>query len=106
MKNLLARFALVYKLWVPLLFVGFALAILQTQLFVPFLGETLMERIVKNAGDNLLAGWPVFWLLSIVLIALALSYFSNRLFQLEMKSIYGDLIKHLDDLLVDLEQLR
>lgn len=60
----------------------------------------------KHSGDYLLAGWPVLWLLGILLIALCLSYFSNRLFQLEMKSIYGDLIKRLDDMLVDLEQLR
>jgi len=81
-------------------------AILQTNLFVPFLGETLMERIVENSGDYVWAGLPVFWVLGIVLIALLLSYFSDRLLQMEVKAIYGGLIKRLDDLLEELEKLR
>ena len=106
LKQLLIRFALFYKIWLPLAFMGFMFALLESNLFVPFLGETLMERIVKNSGDYVWAGLPVFWVLGIALIALLLSYFSDRLLQLEVKAIYGGLIKRLDSLLEELEKLR
>ena len=104
LKNLLAKFALVYRIWVPLLFIGFSLAILRTNLFVPFIGETLLERLVDSSSKAVFMGLPFGGLMIILTLAIILSYFSGFLFKKEIKSIYGDLIGKLDELLVDFDQ--
>lgn len=106
LKNLLHKFSMVYRFLIPLLFIGFALAILQTNFFIPFLDETLLERMVGNSTPAMIAGIPVLWVASILLIAAALSYFSTRFFKMEMRSIYGELIEKLDRSLAELEELR
>ena len=106
LKNLLHKFSMVYRILIPLLFIGFALAILQTNFFVPFLDETLLERMVGDATPAMMAGVPVWWVAGILLIAVALSYFSTRFFKMEMRSIYGELIEKLDRSLAELEELR
>ena len=104
LKALLAKFSLIYRIWVPLLFIGFTLAILKTNLFIPFIGETLIERFVGPPNANTLLGLPTVWLIGIGSIAIFLSFFSDYFFKKEMKSIYGDLIGKLDELLVDLKE--
>ena len=81
LKNLLHKFSMVYRILIPLLSIGFALAILQTNFFVPFLDETLLERMMGDATPTMIAGIPVLWMAIILLIAVALSYFSTRFFQ-------------------------
>ena len=100
LKSLLVKFSLIYRIWVPLLFLGFSLALLHTQLFVPFIGETLVERF---AGESFL---PAFWYIGLLVPAALLSYFSNHLFKMEMATLYGDLISRLDDLLNELDGLK
>lgn len=106
LKKLLSRFSLIYKIWVPLLFIGFSLALLQTDLFIPFIGETLIERFSGDNSFYLIGNMPAYWLAGILFIAGLLSLVSTQFFKMEMKSIYGDLIKRLDDMLLELESLR
>jgi len=106
LKNLLTKFSMLYRIWIPLLFIGFALAILKTNLFVPFIGETLLERFTNNQIGLNIGGIPLFWLSVIIIISLILSYFSDLLFKREIKSIYGDLIARIEQLLMELKELR
>ncbi len=106
LKSLLIRFSFIYRIWVPLLFVGFSLALLHTNLFVPFIGETLIERLVENPDSQPFYGLPMAGMLGLLAFAVILSYFSNYLFKLEMKTMYGGLIARLDDLLDELNALR
>lgn len=105
LKNLLRKFALIYRIWVPLLFIGFSLAILHTNFFIPFIGETLIEKFVPNSNSTLFFGMPIPWLFGLLGIAAILSYCSSFFFKLEMKTLYGDLIGRLDDLLKELHAL-
>ena len=105
LKNLLAKFSFMYKIWLPLLFVGFALAILYTNFFVPFTGERLIETIVGSSNTALLFGVPLYLIAGILVVAIILSILSDYLFKREMQSIYGDLIQKLDQLLRDLNKL-
>ncbi|MEM8909655.1 MAG: hypothetical protein AAGD05_17540, partial [Bacteroidota bacterium] len=106
LKDLMTKFSLIYSIWIPLLFIGFVLAILQTNLFVPFLGTTLMEKFVEESNTFLVFGLPILWIVGILLSAILLSYCSIFLFKKEMNSIYGDLISKLDSLLNDLNELK
>lgn len=106
LKNLLTRFSLVYRIWMPLFFIAFAWGVLQTTFFVPFLGETLMNKLVNHPNTYLLNGLPIFWIVSILLVALVLSYFSDYLFKEEVRAIYGGVIGRLEQLLSEIEELR
>ena len=106
LKQLLHKFSLIYKIWLPLLFIGFALALLQTNFFIPFIGETLVERLTPTTLVFQIFGFPLWSLVGILFLAGMLSYLSDYLFQREMQSIYGDLISKLDRLLADLNTLQ
>ena len=103
LDNLFLKFSSVYKLVTPLLFIAFSLAILQTNLFIPFIGETLLDRLMDSQF-----GIPIiiFVALAILIISILLSYFSKHLFEKEFDSIYGETIRNIKRLIEDLEALR
>lgn len=105
LKKLEAKFAWIYRIWVPLLFVGFALALLQTNFFVPFLGETLIERFTNTPPSDGLFTLPLFWNLGIFGLAGLLSFLADFIFKKEMQSIYGDLMAKIEALLRELRKL-
>lgn len=106
LKALLARFQKIYRFWIPLFFLAGCWGILHTNFFVPFIGETLIDKIVSNPGTYVLSGLPILWILGIVLAAIGLSFFADQFFKREMKSIYGEQISRLDQLLREMEELR
>lgn len=106
LKGLLTQFSFIYKIWIPLFFIGFALAILHTNFFVPFIGETLIERLVDSSNTFTLMGLPVYLILVLLAVAIILYFVSDYLFKKEIRSVYGDLIARLDVLLRDLDELR
>lgn len=106
LKELLARFQQIYRFWIPLFFIGGSWGILNTNFFIPFLGETLIDKILSNPGTYVFNGLPILWLSGIVLAAIGLSFFADQIFKREMKSIYGELISRLDQLLKEMEELR
>lgn len=105
-KELLARFQQIYRFWIPLFFIGGSWGLLNTNFFIPFLGESLMDKIVSSPSTYLLADLPVLWIMGIVLVATGLSFFSAQFFKREMKSIYGEQINRLDQLLEEMKELR
>lgn len=102
LKNLLASFSLIYRLWIPLLFLGFVFGLLQTNFFVPFLGETLLNKLLNSQSIAIMLP---FLILIIVVAAIALSYLSTFIFKREMRSIYGDVLGRLEQLLAELDEL-
>lgn len=106
LKELLTRFQKIYRFWIPLFFIGGCWGLLNTNFFVPFLGETLMDKILSSSSTYVLADLPILWLLGIVLAAVGLSFFTDQIFKREMQSIYGEQISQLDQLLKEMEELR
>lgn len=102
LDRLFKKFSLVYRFIVPLLFIGFALAILKTQLFIPFIGETLFERLWDSDF-----GLPmmIFISVGILILAVVLSFFSNYLFKREFNSIYGETVRSIKTLIKEVEDL-
>lgn len=106
LNNPKSNILLIYKIWVPLFFIGFALAILYTNFFIPFIGETLIDKILNNENTFAVNEIPVFWFLGIVIIAIVLSYFSSSFYKREMESIYGDILGKIKQLLAEVEELQ
>jgi hypothetical protein len=69
--------------------------------------EEVIEKILMKYPDlPLLFGVPVYFLLPVVIIALLIGIFADRVYKLDAGLIYGKAIKKLKVLLKDLEELR
>lgn len=103
LNDLLYQFSFIYKIWIPLFICGFSLAILQTNLFVPFIGETILERI---SDQHILGILPIAWIITTIIIAFIFSYYSNYIFKKEFNSIYGDTVNRIQQSLNEMEELK
>ncbi|MEL7119388.1 MAG: hypothetical protein AAFO07_08110 [Bacteroidota bacterium] len=98
-----SRFLFAYKIIVPLLFIGFSLALLRTELMIPFIGETLYERLIYTGfGNTVVIGTSLL----IITISILLSYFSSYLFKREFHAIYGETVRNISGLVKELDDLR
>ena len=51
-------------------------------------------------------GMPVYWILSMLLIIILLAIFGGRIYKWDLNIVYGRIIKKLDELITDMEDLR
>lgn len=67
--------------------------------------ETLTE-VLGSHQIYFLKGIPVFWILGILLITSVLAYFGGALYKLDLKIVYGSVLKKLEEVIADMEELR
>jgi len=67
--------------------------------------ETLNE-VLGSHQIYFLKGIPVFWVFGILLITAILAYFGGALYRLDLKIVYGRVLKKLDEVIADMEELR
>jgi len=66
----------------------------------------LNEYLVNNPDTLILFGLPLYALIALVLILGVISYFGGAIGKLDLNIVYGRILKRLDGLLVDMEDLR
>ena len=67
--------------------------------------ETL-HRIFGNHQFYLVYGIPVFWVLAALIIMILLAVFGVRIYRWDFNIIYGRVLRKLDELISDMEDLR
>ncbi len=67
--------------------------------------ETL-GRIFGSHEVYYLFGIPVFWVLTMVTIIVILAIFGGRIYMWDLKIVYGRIMKKLEELITDMEDLR
>lgn len=67
--------------------------------------ETL-NRIFGNHEFYLVYGIPVYWVLAALVIMVLLSVFGARIYRWDLNIVYGRVLKKLDELINDMEDLR
>jgi len=82
------------------------LAVSATVWFDNNAGSKTAENIINNSETYIFFGWPVFWTLGSISIALLMSYFSKALYQWDFNLIFGRIVKKLDKMLEEMEELR
>ena len=101
-KDMVSTFSFVYQFFYPV----FALAIM-LQIRLSPLGEKITQAYLYNYPDSsLLFGTPWLFYLAAGLITAVIAYFSVTFFLFDLKLMYGRVIKKLDDILFDMEELR
>ena len=95
------------RCYYPLFFLSFVLGFWH----YPFAGKELGEAITKNLishypGINLVFGVPVPVISGVVLMMILLSYLGGKIYNWDMKVVYGGVQRKLQEMIADMEELR
>lgn len=90
----------------PIVFVALVLGFWFNDAEGVFLGERLVSDILLEFPDiPLLFGVPIIGIIIGSCILVILAFFGGRLYEFDLKIVYGRLLKKLEDLLLDLKYL-
>ena len=67
--------------------------------------ETL-HRVLGDHEVYFVLGIPVFWVLAMLMIIVLLAIFGGRIYMWDLNLVYGRILKKLDELIADMEDLR
>ena len=67
--------------------------------------ETII-RVFGNYQPYMLYGIPVFWVFAMLIIVVLLAIFGGRIYKWDLNIVYGRVLRKLDELLSDMEDLR
>jgi len=68
--------------------------------------ELLSEILGKPHQIYLVNGFPVLWMLPIILIASLMAIFGDKIYNFDVNLIYGRVFRKLNDMIADIEELR
>ena len=65
-----------------------------------------LNRIFDGYQPYMVFGVPVFWVLAMIVIIILLAIFGGRIYKWDLNLVYGRILKKLDELIADMEDLR
>ena len=102
LKGNIARFSMIYRFFYPVLFVGIVLG-----LWFSHPGEKMLKTVIEIRPEiYLVDGVPVYWALAAVACTGIIALTAPVLYRFDMKLVYGNVMKKLDEILTDMEELR
>jgi len=102
MKDQLAVNRKMARIYYPLFFMIAVVSIWFSGNFQVFISEILG----KPHQIYLVNGFPIFWMLPIILIASLMAIFGDKIYNFDVNLIYGRIFKRLNDMIADIEELR
>lgn len=101
LKDVMSVYARVYRFMYPLLF----LAIMLGTWFSNIMEET-RGHLLNETGIDQLLGMPFVAVVLLGICAALMMIFSDWLYKMDMKSVYGGVMNKLNELITDMEELR
>ncbi len=101
-KSLIAEYTTLYRYFYPLLFLGIMLQWRLSGSATSFIQGLLLDY----PNSYVLFDTPAIILVVVFTIAALLAYFAAALYRCDMDLVYGRLIKRLDEIIADMEELR
>ena len=102
MKNQLSVNRKLARIYYPLFFIIAVVSIWFSGNFQVFLSEILG----KPHQIYLVNGFPVLWMLPVILIASLMAIFGGKIYNFDVNLIYGRVFRKLNDMIADIEELR
>jgi hypothetical protein len=100
-NRLMARF------YYPLFFISMMLGFWHYHLNGKQLGKTITEKLINNyPGIDLIFGMPLFIIPGVIMMMVILSYLGGKLYNWDLKVVYGGTLRKLDEIITDMEELR
>lgn len=101
MKQQVSVNSLMARFYYPLFFLSILLGFWQQ------LGVAVTNKLVLNyPGIDLIFGMPLFLIIGVVLMMVLLSCFGARIYIWDLKVVYGGLLRKLEEIIADMEELR
>jgi hypothetical protein len=54
----------------------------------------------------MISGFPVYWMITMLVIIILLAIFGGRIYKWDLNLVYGGILRKLDELIKDMENLR
>ena len=61
---------------------------------------------MNDPDTYLVYGIPLFYVLPVIVFILLFTIFSKRIYRFDIKTVYGHVMKKLDEMIADMEELR
>ncbi|MBU1368743.1 MAG: hypothetical protein KJ578_12250 [Bacteroidetes bacterium] len=107
MKQQVSVNRIMARFYYPLFFLSGVLGFWQYHFNGKQLGEAITNKLILNyPGIDLIFGVPLFIILGVILMMVMLSYFGGKLYQWDLKVVYGGVLRKLDEIIADMEELR
>jgi len=74
--------------------------------FSPGIQQVFQEILSKPNEIYLIGDIPVLWTIPVAIITIILAFAGGRLYDFDVRLVYGPVFKKLDDILADMEELR
>ena len=106
LQKCIADISKVYRFFYPLYFLGLILGVLYTSFFENFLEDNLINTILKDPDIGLSTAWPILWAAPLVILLILVAIYSEKIYQKDLEVVYGGMIRKLEELIHDMEELR
>lgn len=106
LQNSMAGFGRIYQFFYPLYALGLILGVLFTRFFEVFFGNTLFNTIMNDPDIGRTTFWPVLLALPLFMMVFLAAYYSKRIYREDVQAVYGGLMRKLEELIADMEELR
>ncbi len=103
LKATIAVYRQIYRYVYPALFAIFILGAIYAQFPEQ---ENIASHLFQKPTEEYTLGIPLIALIPLLLIILLVRFFSDTIYRFDVYSIYGGILKKLDELLKDMEDLR
>jgi len=95
------------RFYYPLFFWSLVLGFWYSSFEGKQVGEVLTKKLILNYPDMYLVfGVPIVVVLGFILVTVFLAYFGGRIYNWDLKIVYGGVLKKLDEIIADMEELR
>jgi len=74
--------------------------------FSPGVQQIFQEILAKPNEIYLLGNFPILWTIPVIIISIVLAFLGGRLYDFDVRIVYGPVYKKLEDILSDMEDLR
>ncbi len=74
--------------------------------FSPGIQMLFQEILSKPNEIYLLGDFPILWTIPVIVISIGLAFVGGRLYDFDVRLVYGPIYKKLDDIITDMEELR
>jgi hypothetical protein len=107
MKHQISVNTLMARFYYPLFFLSTVLGFWFYRVDGTQLGEYLTNKLIVNyPGIDLIFGVPVVVSFGVLLMTVLLAYFGGRIYKWDLKVVYGGVLRKLDEIIADMEELR
>ena len=95
------------RFYYPLFFLSFVLGFWHYHFDGKELGVAITNYLMSHyPGIDLIFGVPVVIMLTVILLMALLAYLGGRIYNWDLKVVYGGVLRKLDEIIADMEELR